>query len=322
MSRGVFAEYTWASAETKIERAAADTETRGHGDTAMNHVAASSSGNEAAISDLGVSSSPRPRVPASGIRVHLVRENITKQISLEDYVAGVVATEGSTEDQPEALKALAVAARTYALRNLGRHARDGYDFCTLTHCQRFVSVANAAESSVQAMTNRRALAAARATAGVVLSDEHGQPIDSYFSASCGGATANMQTLWGGKAPSYLQGVSDEYCATMPHHSWTDVISTAQLLRALRSDPRTDPGTRLDEVSVLRRDASGRAEAIAIDGLQRRVVSGWDFKIIVGRTLGWSKLKSSRFELTHNGDEFVFRGSGFGHGLDFVRKGRT
>ena len=51
---------------------------------------------------------------------------------------GVVATEGSMEDQPEALKALAVAARTYALKNAGRHARDGFDFCTTTHCQRFL----------------------------------------------------------------------------------------------------------------------------------------------------------------------------------------
>ena len=45
--------------------------------------------------------------------------------------------EGTTESEPEALKALAIAIRTYALKNHGRHAKDGYDFCTTTHCQRF-----------------------------------------------------------------------------------------------------------------------------------------------------------------------------------------
>jgi hypothetical protein len=48
--------------------------------------------------------------------------------------------------------------------------------------------------------------------------------------------------------------------------------------------------------------------------------GWDFKIIVGRTLGWSVLKSSRFEVTRAGSAFVFRGTGFGHGLGLCQAG--
>ena len=94
--------------------------------------------------------SPRPRVASSAsparnslsasiVRVHLVRENITRTMSIEDYVRGVVAAEGSTETEVEALKALAIASRTYALRNIHRHERDGYDFCTTTHCQRYRS---------------------------------------------------------------------------------------------------------------------------------------------------------------------------------------
>jgi SpoIID/LytB domain protein len=240
-------------------------------------------------------------------------------MSLEDYVAGVVAAEGSMEDQPEALKALAIAARTYSLRNLGRHTREGFDFCTLTHCQRFVS-ANPNAAGAEGSTNRRALAAVRATAGVVLSDDLGQAADVYFSASCGGATANIQTLWGVTPPAYLRGVRDEYCATMPHHNWTDVIPASQLWQALRSDPRTDPGSRLDNVRVAQIDETGRAQSIAIEGQIRRTVSGWDFKIIVGRSLGWNKLKSSRFEITRAGSDFVFSGSGFGHGLGLCQEG--
>jgi stage II sporulation protein D len=51
-----------------------------------------------------------------------------------------------------------------------------------------------------------------------------------------------------------------------------------------------------------------------------VLRGWDFKLIVGRTLGWNMLKSSRFEVTRAGPNFVFRGEGFGHGLGLCQEG--
>jgi stage II sporulation protein D len=260
--------------------------------------------------------SPRLPVSASVVRVHLVRENITREMSLEDYILGVVAAEGSTETQPEALKALAIASRSYALKNTGRHSADGYDFCTTTHCQRFRDTASDSESGVSSA----ALKAVQATKGEVLLDAGNQVADSYFSASCGGATANMTSLWGAKAPPYLRGVADEYCATDAHHNWTDVISEKQLLRALQTDPRTNVGNRLVGLRVLRQDASGRAEIISIEGERRLTVKGWDFKIIVGRALGWNLLKSSRFEIAHSGSNFVFRGSGFGHGLGLCQEG--
>ena len=133
-------------------------------------------------------------------------------------------------------------------------------------------------------------------------------------------TANAQTLWGGSAPFYLRGVRDEYCGTMPHHSWTDVIPAEQLLQALRSSQRTDPGLVLHGLTIARRDATGRVELITIEGQQSHVVRGWDFKIIVGRKLGWNRLKSSRFEVTRSGSNFIFRGSGFGHGLGLCQEG--
>ena len=99
-----------------------------------------------------------------------------------------------------------------------------------------------------------------------------------------------------------------------------MIPSAQLLRALRADARSDVGSRLDAVRVARRDQTGRAEVVSLEGERRRVLSGWDFKIIVGRTLGWSVLKSSRFEVARAGSAYVFRGSGFGHGLGLCQAG--
>ena len=262
------------------------------------------------------SPSANPKSQTPPISVHLLRENITRTISLEDYVRGVVAVEGSMETEPDALKALAIAVRTYALRNLGRHSREGYDFCNSTHCERYRPAGADSESYVSPLIR----AAVEATQGQTLRDERNELADSYFSASCGGATANLTTLWGGNAPRYLQGVRDEYCANEAHSKWKDTISRAQLLKALQSDQRTNVGEQLVNLSVRRSDASGRAELIAIEGNRRLTVKGWDFKIIVGRALGWNLLKSSRFEIARSGANFIFRGSGFGHGLGLCQEG--
>jgi stage II sporulation protein D len=247
------------------------------------------------------------------IRVHLVRENVTREMPPEDYVRGVVAAEGSMETEPEALKALAIASRTYALKNYGRHERDGYDFCSTTHCERYISSSNAS-------ANPLVVDAVDSTRGEILRDAGGNVVESYFSASCGGETANKASLWGGNAPIYLRGVHDEYCASEPHHAWTDIISEKQLISALHTDPRTDVGNHLSNLQVARIDATGRAESITIEGDRRLSINGWEFKIILGRALGWNYLKSSRFEIARSGPNFVFRGSGFGHGLGLCQAG--
>ena len=255
---------------------------------------------------------------ASAIKVHLVTENVTQALSLEDYVMGVMRAEGTVEPEPEALKALAIAIRTYALKNSGRHARDGYDFCSTTHCQRFIGPTVTTDATVP--LDARLAAAVRATEGQVLTDDRGQPIDAYFGASCGGETANIRSLWGTTPASYLRGVHDEYCVAGPHAKWTDTISRADLLRALQSDSRSDVGKRLDQVLVSKRDETGRAEFVTLEGEQRKIIRGWDFKLIVGRVLGWNVLKSSRFEVGRVGPNFIFRGSGFGHGLGLCQEG--
>jgi stage II sporulation protein D len=265
-----------------------------------------------------LSSHANPRARDARISVRLARADRTLNLSLDDYVFGVLAAEGSVEDELEALKAQAVISRTYALRNLRRHARDGYDLCSSTHCQRFMPVGDeSARPDFYELLHR----AIEETSGEFLRDWRGQIAESYFSASCGGATANVATLWGtNNAPVQLRGRRDEYCAGEPNAAWTDVINAAELLKALGADARSDVGHRLDNVRVLRRDASGRAERLLLEGERRRILRGWDFKIIVGRTLGWKVLKSSRFDVARAGSNFIFRGSGFGHGLGLCQSG--
>jgi SpoIID/LytB domain protein len=247
------------------------------------------------------------------VRVHLVTQNETREIPLEEYVLGVVAAEGSIEPEVESLKALAIAARTYAVQHLHRHEKDGYDLCSTTHCQRFIPTgATDATAAAKRAVNE--------TRGQVLVDQNGKLIDAYFSASCGGATADVHDLWGSSPRSYLRSNPDQFCRTEAHAEWTDNITNADLARALAVDPRTDVGPHINALTISKRDPSGRAEFIAIAGNRNVTVRGWDFKLIVGRTLGWNWLKSSRFTINRSGDGFTFNGSGFGHGLGLCQEG--
>ncbi|MDQ1610922.1 MAG: stage sporulation protein [Pyrinomonadaceae bacterium] len=302
VARAVFAEHARLTTTDAASSAARTNESPTNTDDDFN--SASRASNNAAL-----------------VRVHHTREELTHTLPLDEYLFGVLAAEASVEDEFAALKAQAVVSRTYALSNLRRHARDNYDFCDTTHCQRFLQVTQANERTDFHALVRRAVAD---TSGEVLRDARGTlASDVFFSTSCGGQTANLQTLWGTPArePYQRGGVRDDYCAAMPHRRWTDAIPAARLAAALREDARTDVGARVETLSVIRRDATGRVEQLAIEGDRRRVVvRGWDFKIIVGRALGWSVLKSSRFEVMRAGGQFVFRGSGFGHGLGLCQSG--
>ncbi len=257
--------------------------------------------------------------PQSAIRnpqslsVHLVRENKTVEVNLEEYVCGILAAEASVETELEALKAQAIISRTYALKNRGRHKNEGYDFCSLTHCQRYV--AELADHNKALI-----LQAANETAEQTLQDERDTVADVYFHAACGGMTTNLEAVWGKPSPSYLQAVRDDYCTTMSHKNWTQNIPAQDLLRALQSNEDSNVGKNLENIFVTKRDQSGRAETITIEGERRKRLRGWDFALIVNRVLGWNMLKSSRFEIARNDNSFLFRGSGFGHGLGLCQEG--
>jgi SpoIID/LytB domain protein len=274
--------------------------------------------DEKRASEKRVASDAPNGLSAARVRIHLTGKNITRDVALEEYVLGVVAAEGSIEDQLEALKALAVVSRTYALKNLQRHTSEGYDFCDTTHCQRYLFTI--ADERNHARFKNLLKRAVTETAGETLRDEEGQIADAYFHAACGGMTANMETLWGAAAPGYLRGVTDDYCVAEASHPWVNVIPAEKLARALQGDQRSDVGAKLENIAITSLDKTGRVEFLTLEGEQRRVVRGWDFKMIVGRALGWNILKSSSFDVTRTGVNFVFRGKGFGHGLGLCQEG--
>jgi len=124
--------------------------------------------------------------------------NVINELNLEDYLLGVVPAEmGPTiYDEVEALKAQAVAARTYAIRNLGQFAAEGYDICPGPACQAYKGFGGEHEMSSRAV---------RETTGLVMT-YNGEPIDSLYSATCGGETSDVATMFPGRSEPYLKAV--------------------------------------------------------------------------------------------------------------------
>jgi stage II sporulation protein D len=184
-------------------------------------------------------------VPGPGGRVMAIN-----RIKLDQYVLGVVAGEMPSSWHIEALKAQAVAARTYALAT--RKSGGLFDLYPDTRSQVYEGVSGETPS-----TN----AAVRATAGKVVT-YGGIPIVTYYFSTSGGQTENVENSFLGAAPQpYLVGVDDPYDGIAPRHTWTLNFSTSQMDSKLGS---YSPG-RFQRIQVLKRGVSPRIVTARVYG---------------------------------------------------------
>ena len=238
----------------------------------------------------------------SGYHGHL---RLTARMPLEDYVAAVLAGEAGGFKSDEALKAMAVAARTYAVRFLPRHAADGFDFCDTTHCQDLRLGVEPA----------RVRAAVSATEGELLWYD-GRPAATYYSRSCGGMIERGSVLDAALEAPYLREHEDQFCLRSDRGEWHGEISKSELGQALASAGLKVP-PRLRTVAVETRLPSGRVETLNIDGVSIPAAS---LRFAIGRALGWDQLRSDLYELQDDGDRIIFHGRGQGHGVGLCQSG--
>ena len=239
--------------------------------------------------------------PPPVLRVGILDSNgryTVTPMPIEVYVARVLAGEAMRSSAPAALEALAIAIRTFAVGNMGRHRADGFDLCDQTHCQ----VVRAATPATER--------AAQSTAGALLLKD-GSLASIYYTASCGGRTEKPSAVWpGAEDPSFLPVKNDDACEGAP--VWSAELSATDLLRAFRSAGFR--GRRLLDMRVTERTSSGRVASLKLEGLQPEAISGQDLRVAIGRTIGWQHLKSTAFELRRRGDMYRFDGHGSGHGV--------
>ena len=235
-------------------------------------------------------------IAASGgrtVRLGAVADGHVTNIPLEAYVARVLAAEGDPKAADAAQQALAIAIRTYTLKNVDRHARDGYDLCDTTHCQ------------VLRPSTPNSRRAALATLGQVLT-YRGEIATVFYSASCGGRSERANDVWPGADYPYLVSRPDDVCEDDPE--WTVEFSLNEVQRAI--ERVGFEGQRLRDVDVEGHTSSGRVARLRLSGMRPNVIAGDQFRLALGATV----LRSTAFRVEKRGDRLRFTGRGYGHGV--------
>lgn len=248
-----------------------------------------SSGAQTAATDVELKAASNGR----SVRIRPIAGGRVTTIPLEIYVARVLAAEGEPRAADAAQQALAVVSRTYALANLGRHGRAGFDLCDSTHCQVF-------RASTPVTRN-----ATLATASRILT-YNGRPAEVFYSASCGGHSESAEDVWPGGGYSYLTAAADDVHDGDP--AWTVELPLRRIQQALQR--AGFGGRRLQRVEIEQRSASGRVTRLRLVGLQPDVIGGNEFRLAIGA----SELRSTLFEMSARGDTLRFTGRGYGHGV--------
>jgi stage II sporulation protein D len=235
---------------------------------------------------------------------------VINEVGLEEYLAGVIPSEMPPSWPLEALKAQAIAARTYALNSIGKNASKGYDVVDSTDDQVYLGAAKERESTNRAITE---------TAGQVLL-HNGKLISAQYCADCGGITQSAANV--GKEAPCLQSVSDQgpegdYCKNGSSHVWSAKLTSAQFALIASKSIKKELGA-IRDVVVLERDETGRVSRIEVLGEKGKAdIAGTTFRMTAGPTV----IKSTNFDLKQDADgNFHFAGKGCGHGLGLCQWG--
>lgn len=247
-------------------------------------------------------------------------------LALEEYLMGVVPLEIGPRPaaEIEAVKAQAVAARTYAISHLGGRESLGFDFYATVSDQVY-----GGRSSEHDVTSR----AVRETRGEILTYD-GAPILAYYHSTCGGRTAAIDEVWRSPRVPYLVSISDRvegedevyYCEISNRFRWSERWSGQALRDVLtRTLGRRDrPIERIDEIRITGHTASGRAKALRIvaDGETHVIEPPDSIRRVLQPELG-RMLNSSLFVLDRSADDaegVVVHGGGWGHGIGMCQMG--
>ena len=259
-------------------------------------------------------------------------------LPLDEYVQGIIAAEMPAQFPTQALRAQAVLARTYALRHLGKHKSQGYDLCDAQNCQVYAGVRAETEAGN---------AAVEATLGETLQYQN-KPIESVFSANCGGATQSAKDA-GWTATPYLDTVSDyqefDFNNLQPYHfkallqypsaayskydknvsmaafRWARVVSEKELRDVIKNQKR-DIGP-ITALIPLQRSRAGYVTKLLVKGTKGSVTL--DKENVIRNNVSLGMLRSSYFIVqpnyqNHQLKYFVFYGGGWGHGVGFCQTG--
>ena len=247
---------------------------------------------------------------------------IINQISLEDYVKGVMTKEmpvGKGNENYEALKAFAIAARTYAINKVF-NSKTYYDLLPDIRDQ----VYGGADAE-HPLSNR----AVDETEGLILTYDD-EPATVFYHSTCGGFTESAANVFTKDDISYLRTISDgnnAYCSISPNFNWTEMIPESLLIKRLFDAKLiNDTNCSINNLIIKSRFQSGRINELEIslqcnDGTKSISIFGNQIRSIIKNKTGNGLLKSNNFiiEIDENRN-IVITGKGSGHGVGLCQWG--
>lgn len=242
------------------------------------------------------------------ISVYMHKTGETKTMKLEAYLEGVVAGEMRNDWDVEALAAQAIIARTYTLQALEKGELTSSGAQASTDIEEFQAY------NAEAV-NDRIKEAVKRTRGKIAAYQ-GRPIKGWFHASAGGRTALAKEGLDYKyeEPPYIQSVdSPDEPAPEDVSEWEAAFSKAEILAAVNKEGHELKS--IQSVKIGRSGPSGRAVTLLINDAAE--VSAPRLRLALGST----KMKSTLLsEIEIEGDQVVFEGKGYGHGVGMSQYG--
>lgn len=212
---------------------------------------------------------------------------IVNNVVLEDYIKGIAEVPAGWP--VEALKAQAVAARSYALAKM--NAKASFDLYSDQRSQ----VYNGYEKEVSWMGSSW-VSAATATSGKI-STYGGKPITAYYFSTCGGSTENSENVWSSAVP-YLKAQACDYCSSSPKYKWSVSFSAANLANKLNASAETKFSGKLAGLSIVSRKGPRRVGIVSILSTEgRRDVTGDALRRSLGLNSTWLDINDLKISST-------------------------
>ena len=222
----------------------------------------------------------------------------------EAYVAAVVSREVPPRFHPEALAAMAVAVRTYAVGAAAKPRDPAYDVVAGVEDQVFDGMDGIAAAFREAADRTR---------GVVVR-YRGELARTVYHSTCGGRTEDARSAWGKDIP-YLRAQSCDDCADSPVYRWEYRMSEAEG-RRVAGALGVPPGKDL-RIAVAGRTPTGRASRVRVSsGGVSRELQAAEFR----KVAGYAKVRSLKMEIVPVAGEWRFTGEGWGHGVGLCQFG--
>ena len=235
------------------------------------------------------------------VKNHAGGAAVVNHVDMEDYVAGVISREMGPEWPLEALKAQAIASRTYAIMRMDRAADRIYDLDNTVASQVYHGTRGVGSNVKEAVFS---------TSGMIAMYE-GEPAYTFYHSSAGGMTEDLKYVWGRESRPYLTAQTAPYEDASRVNSWRVKLGAKEIQSRLAK-----AGFRIkqvNDVEVLSYTSSGRVKMVRVTGAkgQKQDITAGNFRCAVGET----KVRSTKFTIAAGKKgSFIFEGEGFGHAV--------